>query len=254
MNIETQQTQNTHFGFSTVELGEKQALVNNVFHKVAMRYDVMNDLMSFGLHRIWKNTLVSMLRPSKTREFKHLDVAGGTGDVAFRILDAGGSKTHVSILDVNGDMLNVGRERAGSKYGNRIDFIEANAESLPLPDNSYDAYTIAFGIRNVPRIDTALEEAYRVIKRGGQLMVLEFTPVDTPVLDKIYDAFSFTAIPAMGKMITGDGEPYRYLVESIRRFPRPEAFARMIGTAGFKCVNYRALSGGIVNIHSGWKL
>ncbi len=254
MNIETQQSQNTHFGFSTVELGEKQALVNNVFHKVAERYDVMNDLMSFGLHRLWKNTLVSMLRPSKTREFRHLDVAGGTGDVAFRILDAGGPKTRVTVLDINGDMLGVGRERAGSRYGNHIDFIEANAESLPFEDNSFDAYTIAFGIRNVPRIDTALEEAYRVLKRGGRLMVLEFSPVDTPVLDKIYDAFSFAAIPAMGKMVTGDGEPYRYLVESIRKFPRPEAFARMIGKAGFKRVDYRPLSAGIVNIHSGWKL
>jgi demethylmenaquinone methyltransferase / 2-methoxy-6-polyprenyl-1,4-benzoquinol methylase len=258
MNIEIlepiHKSQNTHFGFSTVELEQKQGLVNNVFHKVAERYDVMNDLMSFGLHRLWKNTLISMLRPSKTREFRHLDVAGGTGDVAFRVLEAGGAKTHVTVLDINGDMLNVGRERAGSKFQGQIDFIEANAESMPLPDNSYDAYTIAFGIRNVPRIDAALEEAYRVLKRGGRLMVLEFAPVDTPVLDKIYDAFSFNAIPAIGKMVTGNSEPYRYLVESIRKFPRPEAFARMIGGAGFNRVEYRPLSGGIVNIHSGWKL
>jgi demethylmenaquinone methyltransferase / 2-methoxy-6-polyprenyl-1,4-benzoquinol methylase len=252
--MNTHSTENTHFGFSTVELGEKQGLVNNVFHKVAERYDVMNDLMSFGLHRLWKNTLISMLRPSQTREFRHLDVAGGTGDVAFRVLDAGGPKTHVTVLDINGDMLNVGRERAGSKYSGRVNFIEANAESLPLPDNSFDAYTIAFGIRNVPRIDVALGEAYRVLKRGGRLMVLEFAPIDTPILDRVYDTFSFTAIPAMGKMVTGDGEPYRYLVESIRKFPRPDAFARMIGVAGFKRVDYRPLSGGIVYIHSGWKL
>ncbi len=244
----------THFGFTTVDLGEKQDLVNDVFHKVANRYDLMNDLMSGGLHRLWKNTLVSMLRPSKTRPFRHLDVAGGTGDVAFRILEAGGPQIHVTVLDINGDMLGVGRERAGSRYEGRIDFVEANAEALPLADNSYDAYTIAFGIRNVPRIDLALGEAYRVLKRGGRLMVLEFAPVDTPVLDKIYDAFSFNAIPVMGKMVTGDGEPYRYLVESIRKFPRPDAFARMIAGAGFKRVDYRSLSGGIVNIHSGWKL
>ncbi len=258
MNIETQHPnntpENTHFGFSTVALEDKQALVNGVFQKVAKRYDIMNDLMSFGLHRFWKTTLVSMLRPSKTRAFRHLDVAGGTGDVAFRILEVGGIKTHVTVLDINGDMLSVGRERAGEKYKSRIDFVEANAEALPFEDNTFDAYTIAFGIRNVPRIDIALGEAYRVLKRGGRLMVLEFAPVDTPVLDKIYDAFSFNAIPAMGKIVTGDGEPYRYLVESIRKFPRPLAFCRMIGATGFKRVDYRPLSGGVVNIHSGWKL
>ena len=196
----------THFGFTTVSTGEKQGLVNDVFHKVANRYDLMNDLMSGGLHRLWKNSLVSMLRPSRTRPFQHLDVAGGTGDVAFRILKASGPHTQVTVLDINSDMLKVGRERAGSRFGDRIRFVEANAEALPLPDNQYDAYTIAFGIRNVPRIDLALAEAYRVLKRGGRLIILEFAPVDTPGLDRIYDAFSFNAIPAMGKMITGDGE------------------------------------------------
>ena len=244
----------THFGYRSVPLAEKQELVNDVFHNVARRYDLMNDLMSAGLHRVWKNILISMLRPPRTRPFRHLDVAGGTGDVAFRILDAGGDNVSVTVLDINGDMLEVGRTRAGNRYGARIDFVEANAETLPFPDKSFDAYTIAFGIRNVPRIDTALSEAYRVLKTGGRLLVLEFAPVDTPVLDKAYDAFSFSVIPAMGKMVTGDGEPYRYLVESIRQFPRPQAFARMIGAAGFKRTDYRNLSGGIANIHSAWKL
>ena len=248
------ETNTTHFGFSTVDLGQKQALVNDVFHKVAARYDVMNDLMSGGLHRLWKSTLIAMLRPSKTRVFRHLDVAGGTGDVAFRILEAGGAQTHVTVLDINGDMLKVGRERAADKYSDRIDFVEANAEVLPFSDHLFDAYTIAFGIRNVPRMDVALAEAYRILKRGGRLLVLEFAPVDTPVLDKIYDTFSFSAIPAMGKLVTGNSEPYRYLVESIRQFPHPEAFAKLIKEAGFGRVDYRPLSGGIVNIHSGWKL
>ncbi|MBY0611065.1 MAG: bifunctional demethylmenaquinone methyltransferase/2-methoxy-6-polyprenyl-1,4-benzoquinol methylase UbiE [Beijerinckiaceae bacterium] len=244
----------THFGYRSVPIGEKQDLVNDVFHSVARRYDLMNDLMSAGLHRVWKDILISMLRPPQTRAFRHLDVAGGTGDIAFRILDAGGDKVSVTVLDINGDMLEVGRTRAAGRYEGRIDFVEANAESLPFPDKSFDAYTIAFGIRNVPRIDKALSEAHRVLKTGGRLLVLEFAPVDTPLLDKAYDAFSFSVIPAMGKMVTGDGEPYRYLVESIRQFPRPPAFARMIGAAGFRRTDYRVLSGGIANIHSAWKL
>lgn len=251
---ETSNAGNAHFGFRSVPLEEKQTLVNQVFQKAAERYDLMNDLMSAGLHRAWKATLVAMLRPPPSRSFQHLDVAGGTGDVAFRILDAGGESVKVTVLDINGDMLEVGRKRAGERYGGRIAFVEANAEALPFADKSFDAYTIAFGIRNVPRIDQALREAYRVLKTGGRLLVLEFAPVDMPVLDKIYDAFSFSLIPAMGKVVTGDGEPYRYLVESIRQFPRPPAFARMIGEAGFKRTDYRALTGGIANIHSAWRL
>ena len=242
------------FGFRTVALAEKQALVDGVFDRVAKRYDLMNDLMSGGLHRIWRQILISMLRPPKTRPFHVLDVAGGTGDIAFRILDAGGPATRVTVLDVNGEMLAVGRERTAPRFLDRIEFVEANAEGLPFPDKSFDAYTIAFGIRNVPRTEVALKEAYRVLKTGGRLLVLELGPVDTPVLDKVYDAFSFSVLPAMGRMVTGDGEPYRYLVESIRTFPRPPAFARLIGSAGFKRVDYRVLSGGIANIHSGWKL
>ena len=245
----------THFGFQTVPTGEKQGRVNDVFHSVAAKYDVMNDVMSVGLHRVWKDALVAQLRPSTLRPFRHLDVAGGTGDVAFRILEAAGDKAHVTVLDINGSMLAVGEDRADKRnLPGTIDFMEASAEALPYPDKTFDAYTIAFGIRNVPRIPLALTEAFRTLKTGGRFLCLEFAPIDTPVLDKIYDAYSFNLIPAFGKAITGDGESYRYLVESIRKFPRPDAFAGMIAKAGFRRVSTRALSGGIVNIHSGWKL
>jgi demethylmenaquinone methyltransferase / 2-methoxy-6-polyprenyl-1,4-benzoquinol methylase len=247
--------QETHFGYQKVPLDDKQRLVDDVFQKVADRYDLMNDLMSFGLHRLWKDLLVAKVRPSRNRPFAHLDVAGGTGDVAFRVAEAGGPLTAVTALDVNGDMLRVGRERAARrKAGKRVAFIEGNAEALPLPDDSFDAYTIAFGIRNVPRIEKALAEAYRVLKRGGRFLALEFSRVDTPLLDRLYDAYSFAAIPALGRIVTGDGEPYRYLVESIRRFPTPERFADMIGDAGFLRADFTRLSGGVVAIHSGWKL
>jgi demethylmenaquinone methyltransferase/2-methoxy-6-polyprenyl-1,4-benzoquinol methylase len=245
----------THFGYAQVPLEEKQGLVNDVFHKVADRYDLMNDLMSLGLHRVWKDILVAKVRPSRRGAFAHLDVAGGTGDVAFRVAEAGGPLTAVTALDVNPDMLRVGRERAVKRRaGERVTFVEGNAEALPLPSNHFDAYTIAFGIRNVPRVDKALAEAYRVLKRGGRFLALEFSRVDTPILDRVYDAYSFAAIPAMGKVVTGDGEPYRYLVESIRKFPTAERFADMIGEAGFARVDYVRLSGGVVAIHSGWKL
>jgi demethylmenaquinone methyltransferase / 2-methoxy-6-polyprenyl-1,4-benzoquinol methylase len=245
----------THFGFETVRTAEKQGRVDEVFHSVAARYDVMNDVMSAGLHRLWKDTLVAMLRPPRQRAWRHLDVAGGTGDVAFRILDAAGDKAHVTVLDINGSMLGVGAERAEKRRPpGRIDFMEASAEALPYAAATFDGYTIAFGIRNVPRIPLALGEAFRTLRTGGRFLCLEFAPVDIPVLDKLYDAYSFSLIPAFGKAITGDGESYRYLVESIRQFPRPDAFARMIAEAGFRRVTHRALSGGIVNIHSGWKL
>jgi len=244
----------THFGSQSVPLGEKQERVNDVFHSVARRYDLMNDLMSAGLHRAWKAALVTALSPPRKRAFRHLDVAGGTGDVAFRVLDAGGALTHVTVLDINGDMLEVGRERAGARYDGRIDFVEANAEALPIEDATFDGYTIAFGIRNVPRIDAALREAHRVLRRGGHFLCLEFSNVDLPGLDALYDAYSFNVIPALGGLVTGDAESYRYLVESIRRFPPRAAFARMIGEAGFGRVTHRAMTGGIVAIHSGWKI
>src|SRR5688500_16080878 len=243
----------THFGYRSVPLEEKQDRVDDVFRSVARRYDLMNDLMSAGLHRAWKEALVTALGPPRKRAFRHLDVAGGTGDVAFRVLDAGGALTHVTVLDINGDMLAVGRERA-TRYAGRIDFIEGNAEALPLGDKTYDGYTIAFGIRNVPRIEAALAEAYRVLRPGGRFLCLEFSNVDVPGLDALYEAYSFNVIPALGGIVTGDAESYRYLVESIRRFPTRAAFARMIGEAGFRRVTHRAMTGGIVAIHSGWKI
>lgn len=244
----------THFGFQSVPLGDKQAHVDDVFHKVAARYDLMNDFMSAGLHRVWKDLLVGMVKPSKTRAFRHLDVAGGTGDVAFRVAEAGGPLTHVTVLDINADMLEVGRERAQKRGLGHLEFVEANAEKLPFEDGVFDAYTIAFGIRNVPRIAVALEEAHRVLKRGGRFLCLEFSEVTVPVLDKFYEAYSFTAIPAIGKVVTGDGAPYRYLVESIRKFPRADDFRDMIEDAGFQRASFTRLTGGIVAIHSGWKL
>lgn len=244
----------THFGFSTVRLEDKQHLVDDVFHKVARRYDIMNDLMSAGLHRAWKDALVSALRPPRDRPFALLDVAGGTGDVSFRVLEAAGPQATSTVLDINGDMLSVGRDRTPAALQGQLTFVQGNAEALPLPDKAFDAYTIAFGIRNVPRIEKALAEAYRVLKRGGRFLCLEFSQVDVPGFDKIYDAYSFTAVPALGKVVAGDGEPYRYLVESIRKFPRPDRFAAMIRQAGFGRVMHRPMTGGIVRLHSGWKL
>ncbi|MGU3540630.1 bifunctional demethylmenaquinone methyltransferase/2-methoxy-6-polyprenyl-1,4-benzoquinol methylase UbiE [Methylobacterium sp. A54F] len=248
----------TDFGFERVALAEKQGRVDDVFRSVARRYDLMNDLMSAGLHRAWKAQVVSMLRPSRSRPFHHLDVAGGTGDVAFRILDAAGPDAHpdtrVTVLDINESMLRVGAERAAGRYDGRIDFVTGNAESLPLPPASFDAYTIAFGIRNVPRIDRALAEARRVLRPGGRFLCLEFSKVDLPVLDRIYDAYSFHVIPRIGARVAGDAESYRYLVESIRKFPSPGSFAGMIEAAGFRHVTHRLLSGGIVAVHSGWKV
>jgi demethylmenaquinone methyltransferase / 2-methoxy-6-polyprenyl-1,4-benzoquinol methylase len=248
-------SEQTHFGSAVVGIDKKQTLVDEVFHKVADRYDLMNDLMSFGLHRIWKDILTTKLQPPKSRPFLHLDVAGGTGDVAFRIAKAGGPLASVIVADINEDMLRVGVERARKlRLAEQVNFMRANAEELPFPDSRFDTYTIAFGIRNVPRIDKALAESYRVLKRGGRFLCLEFSRVDLPVLDRLYDAYSFAAIPALGKAVAGDGSAYRYLVESIRRFPGPEAFAEMIAAAGFSRADYVRLSGGVVAIHSGWKL
>jgi demethylmenaquinone methyltransferase / 2-methoxy-6-polyprenyl-1,4-benzoquinol methylase len=245
----------THFGSRQVPLEDKQTLVDDVFHSVARRYDLMNDLMSFGLHRAWKNALITSLDPPRHHPFALLDVAGGTGDIAFRAVDAGGDHTRVTVCDINPDMLAVGRERA-AKLGrdNVITFTEGNAEALPFADKSFDAVTIAFGIRNVPQIDVALAEAFRVLKIGGKFLCLEFSAVDLPGLDRLYDFYSFNVIPALGRTVAGDAESYRYLVESIRRFPRPEAFAAMLRTAGFARVSYKQMSGGIVAMHSGWRL
>jgi demethylmenaquinone methyltransferase / 2-methoxy-6-polyprenyl-1,4-benzoquinol methylase len=243
------------FGFSPVDPGEKQEKVNDVFHKVAKRYDVMNDLMSAGMHRMWKDAFVSWLAPPKREGWRVLDVAGGTGDIAFKIIEASNGKAHATVLDINGSMLEVGRDRAEKrKLADAADFVEANAEALPFPDKSFDAYTIAFGIRNVPRIDAALSEAFRVLKPGGRFMCLEFSEVDMPLLDRLYDSWSFNAIPRIGKAVTGESDSYQYLVESIRKFPNQESFTAMIRKAGFERVSHRNYSGGIAAAHSGWKL
>jgi demethylmenaquinone methyltransferase/2-methoxy-6-polyprenyl-1,4-benzoquinol methylase len=237
----------TSYGFREVPDGEKQGLVNDVFHKVAKRYDVMNDVMSMGLHRVWKDAMISALNPRKDPAYKVLDVAGGTADIAFRIVEASNRLAHATVLDINGSMLAVGAERAEKKkLSDNLTFVEANAEELPFDAGLFDAYTIAFGIRNVPRIDVALKEAHRVLKRGGRLLVLEFSEVDLPLLDQVYDAWSFNAIPRFGKAITGESEPYQYLVESIRKFPNQRDFAEMIRQAGFSRVTYTN--------YTGWKL
>jgi demethylmenaquinone methyltransferase/2-methoxy-6-polyprenyl-1,4-benzoquinol methylase len=245
----------THFGFSRVPLEDKQARVDEVFHKVASRYDLMNDLMSAGLHRVWKDIFAARVRPPRQARFRHLDVAGGTGDIAFRVAKAGSRKTEITVLDINSDMLEVGRQRAAKRgFEAKLDFVEANAEDLPFEDNCFDAYTIAFGIRNVPRIDKALEEARRVLRRGGHFLCLEFSNVNVPGLDRLYEAYSFRAIPLLGRLVTGDADSYRYLVESIAKFPDAESFAAKITAVGFDRASFTRLSGGIVAIHSGWKL
>ncbi|UTD27139.1 bifunctional demethylmenaquinone methyltransferase/2-methoxy-6-polyprenyl-1,4-benzoquinol methylase UbiE [Bradyrhizobium sp. WD16] len=251
-----QQDATTHFGYRDVPLGDKQTLVNDVFHSVASRYDLMNDLMSGGLHRLWKDATVTALDPPRSdAPFALLDVAGGTGDISFRAARTAGAGFHATVCDINGDMLEVGRNRAlALGLDDRVDFIEGNAEDLPFADRKFDAYTIAFGIRNVPRVDQALKEAYRVLRPGSRFLCLEFSSVDMPGLDRIYDFYSFKVIPTLGRTVTGDAESYRYLVESIRRFPKPAAFAEMIAAAGFSRVSHRAMSGGIVALHSGWRL
>ena len=251
-----QTDQTTHFGFRDVPLGEKQTLVNDVFHSVAQRYDLMNDLMSAGLHRVWKDIMINTLNPPKSdAPFALLDVAGGTGDISFRAARKAGAGFHATVCDINGDMLEVGRQRALKQYLEyKVSFVEGNAEKLAFPDRSFDAYTIAFGIRNVPQIELALAEAYRVLKHGSRFLCLEFSTVEVPGLDKLYDLFSFNVIPQLGRAVTGDAESYRYLVESIRQFPRPNTFAEMISAAGFSRVSWQTLSGGIVALHSGWRL
>jgi demethylmenaquinone methyltransferase/2-methoxy-6-polyprenyl-1,4-benzoquinol methylase len=251
-----QPEQTTHFGFRDVPLGDKQTLVNDVFHSVASRYDLMNDLMSAGLHRAWKDIMINALNPPRgDAPFALLDVAGGTGDIAFRAANAAGLGFHATVCDINTDMLEVGRSRALARHlDQQVSFVEGNAEALAFTDRSFDAYTIAFGIRNVPRIEAALREAYRVLRPGSRFLCLEFSTVDVPGLDRLYDFFSFNVIPPLGRAVTGDAESYQYLVESIRKFPRPSQFAEMIRAAGFSRVKWESLSGGIVALHSGWRL
>jgi len=252
----TRSRDETHFGDQTVPLDDKQGLVDGVFHSVARRYDLMNDLMSGGLHRAWKDALVTAINPPRTdRAFALLDLAGGTGDIALRVAAAGGTGTRVTVCDINADMLSVGAERAIDRgYDDRVSFEQGNAEALPYPDGGFDCVSIAFGIRNVPRIDKALSEAYRVLRRGGRFLCLEFSSVDVPGLDALYELYSFRVIPRIGDVVAGDRDAYQYLVESIRKFPKPKAFAQMIKDASFRRVSFTPMTGGVVALHSGWKL
>ena len=253
----TEPHETTHFGERIVALEDKQGLVNQVFHDVADRYDLMNDLMSVGVHRLWKDAMVNELAPPKagSRPFKVLDMAGGTGDIGERIVNASLGYAEVVVSDINADMLRVGAERAKSwRYPGQVQFLEANAEELPFADNSFDAYTIAFGIRNVPRVQKALDEAHRVLKRGGRILVLEFSQVDVPGFDAVYRFYSDTVIPPMGRVVTGDAQPYQYFIESIRKFPPPAAFSGILGQAGFRRVKHTSMTGNIATLFSGWKI
>ena len=253
----------TDFGFRTVPVEEKKTLVRGVFDSVAQRYDLMNDLMSGGIHRLWKAALMDWLNPRPGHHL--LDVAGGTGDIAFRFLDrtrprqASSDKppvpARVTVCDINWNMLGVGRDRAidrGILGG--IDWVCGNAEALPVPSGSVDAYTIAFGLRNVTHIDQALAEARRVLKPGGRFLCLEFTPEITPLLQPLYDLYSFQLVPLLGQIVTGDRDAYAYLVESIRRFPPQDELMERMRAVGFDQVKYRNLTGGIAAMHSGWRL
>jgi demethylmenaquinone methyltransferase/2-methoxy-6-polyprenyl-1,4-benzoquinol methylase len=244
------------FGYREVAAEVRQGLVNDVFAAVAGRYDLMNDLMSGGLHRLWKDDLVTWLGPPKSaRPFDLIDVAGGTGDIALRVLQAGGRSCRAVVADISPEMMVVGRRRfREAGLSDRVELALANAEALPFPDRTFDAYTIAFGIRNVTHIERALAEAFRVLKTGGRFLCLEFSACEVPLLDRLYDFHSFEVIPRLGALAAGSAEPYRYLVESIRKFPPQEPFAGMVRAAGFGRVSYRNLTGGIAAIHSGWRI
>ncbi len=242
----------THFGYQTVEEDAKAGMVHGVFTRVASRYNLMNDLMSAGVHRLWKDAMMDWLAPHDGQHL--LDVAGGTGDIAFRFLKRAPGARAV-VCDMTESMLAEGRKRAGAEaLADRLDWVVGDAMALPFPDGSFDVYTISFGIRNVTRIGEALAEAFRVLRPGGRLMVLEFSQLPNSALQWAYDRYSFNVIPAMGQVVTGDRESYQYLVESIRRFPDQEAFAQMIRDAGFEQVRYRNLSMGVAALHSGWKI
>ena len=239
----------THFGFENVPEAEKAGKVHRIFTSVASKYDIMNDVMSGGIHRVWKEALMDWLAPRPGMNL--LDVAGGTGDVAFRFLERGGGQA--TVCDMTASMLEEGQKRPEAQ-GARMEWIVGNAMKLPFADNGFDAYTISFGIRNVTRIDEALTEAFRVLKPGGRFICLEFSQIPNDLLQWIYDRYSFNMIPRMGKLIVNNSESYKYLVESIRRFPDQDTFAAKIRAAGFEQVKYRNLSMGIAALHSGWKI
>jgi len=245
------QTETTHFGYQDVAVDEKEHLVRSVFNSVAGKYDLMNDLMSMGVHRLWKATFINMIKPRPGMAL--IDVGGGTGDIAFGFLDGGGDD--VTVVDINQEMLNAGRDRAldQGRLGG-IRWINGDAERLPLPDATFDVYSIAFCIRNVTRIDEALKQARRVLKPGGRFFCLEFSHVSNPALSALYDTYSFNVLPRLGSTIAGDRDAYQYLAESIRKFPDQDTFAGMIEDAGFAQVRVRNLSGGIAAIHSAWRI
>lgn len=252
MNHNDNSDNDTHFGFQKVRKDDKARLVRAVFDSVADKYDLMNDIMSVGVHRLWKSAMIDWLMP---RTGQHLlDVAGGTGDIAFRFLDKVNQQAQVTVLDINAAMLEVGRDRAmdqGRLSG--LQWVNGDAQGLPFPDKSFDAYTIAFGIRNVTDIPMALREARRVLKPGGRFLCLEFSQVTAPLLKDVYEFYSFKLMPAIGGIVAGDKDSYQYLVESIRNFPPPDEFSSMIAEAGLGQVKYRLLSGGIAALHSAWR-
>ncbi|MFW5681352.1 MAG: bifunctional demethylmenaquinone methyltransferase/2-methoxy-6-polyprenyl-1,4-benzoquinol methylase UbiE [Pseudomonadota bacterium] len=241
------------FGFENVDPAAKASLVRNVFDSVAGRYDLMNDLMSLGVHRLWKDALVDWLAPRPG--LRHVDLAGGTGDVAFRIRERAGGEGEIVVVDINEQMIRVGRDRAFDRNAfTSLHWVVGDAMALPLADRSHDSLTIAFGIRNVTHIDRALAEAFRILKPGGRFLCLEFSKVTLPVLEQAYDAYSFGVLPRLGSLVAGDAASYRYLAESIRRFPSQDEFKGLMEAAGFEQVRYRNLSSGIACIHSGWRL
>lgn len=240
------------FGFKKTDADQKKKLVLDVFASVADNYDVMNDLMSGGIHRLWKNRLITLMQPRPTRRL--LDVAGGTGDIAFRYRAKAGDDADITVCDINPEMLRVGQDRAADRgYLRGITWVEGNAENLPFEDNSFHLYSISFGLRNVPRIDNALEDAYRVLKPGGRFFCLEFSRVNNDALRKIYDAYSFNVIPRIGELVAKDRDSYQYLVESIRQFPPQEELRQRMQDAGFEDTKVINLTGGIAAIHIGHK-
>ncbi|WP_339108790.1 bifunctional demethylmenaquinone methyltransferase/2-methoxy-6-polyprenyl-1,4-benzoquinol methylase UbiE [Thioclava sp. GXIMD4216] len=247
-----EQSKTTHFGFQTVDESQKAGMVHGVFSRVASKYDIMNDLMSMGIHRIWKDAMMDWLAPRPGQ--KLLDVAGGTGDVAFRFLGRAPGAT-ATVCDMTESMLIEGQKRAEAEdMAERLDWIVGDAMALPFEDNAFDVYTISFGIRNVTRVQEALNEAYRVLKPGGRLMVLEFSQIPNDLMQKVYDLYSFNIIPVMGQIVANDRDSYQYLVESIRKFPDQDTFLSMIRKAGFEQASYRNLTMGIAALHSGWKI
>tara|TARA_A100001015_G_scaffold301957_1_gene389561 strand:- start:1512 stop:2261 length:750 start_codon:yes stop_codon:yes gene_type:complete len=243
----------THFGFERVPENKKSGLVQDVFSSVASNYDVMNDAMSFGIHRLWKEALINWLNPQPGQRL--LDVAGGTGDISFRFLERAKGQAQATVLDMTEEMLVEGKKRGESiNLAQNLDWVCGDAMALPFVPNSFDVYTISFGIRNVVNIEKVLEEAYRVLRVGGRMIILEFGQIPDNTLQKFYDKYSFNIIPLLGELIAGDRKSYQYLVESIRQFPEQDAFSKLLSLKGFENVKYRNLSLGIAALHSGWKI